>query len=101
MLLVHQKKNNLKRWEVAWMWIPHFLAADLNLVKHVDEVMSDEFKGVKLPRTDEPILYHQELMKVGRKMHDRVIDLVLEKYPMKGLREYLEAALQVDPEMKP
>jgi len=30
---------------VAWQWLPHFLAADKDLIKSVDKVLSAEFKG--------------------------------------------------------
>lgn len=86
MLLVHPKKNNPKRWEVAWMWIPHFLAADLSLVKHVDQRMNEAIKvsGSVDPET----------------AHHMVLQLILEKYPIKGLMDYLDAVTGVNPEEK-
>lgn len=76
MYLVHPKKGSESKWEVAWIWLPHFIAADVALVKHVDAVLTEENKG-KLPSQEA--------------MHLRVLELILEKYQFTGLKEYLHA----------
>jgi len=97
--LVHQKKGSSRYWEVAWSWAPNFLAADLSLVSYVDKVLSEEFQGVEIPSlTEEP--FEETRSRVALQMHRRVLDLILERYSIKGLREYLNAVLQVDPETK-
>ena len=75
MYLVHQKKNG-RNYEVAWMWLPHFLAADLALVKSVDKALTEEFKG----KETHPV-----------EVHEAVLDLIEKKYPIAGLRTYLQA----------
>jgi hypothetical protein len=93
--LVNPKKGNSRKWEVAWAWLPHFLAADLSLVSHVDKVLTEEFKGTELPPQDQ-LARGQDY--VTYKMHHRVVDLIVEKYPIKGLRSYVQEILTVEPE---
>ena len=90
MQLVHQTKdkdgNLTPTWEVAWVWIPHFIASNPDIVKHVSEKMTESFKG----RTVKNGLQQE--------MHQTVIELILEKLPMPGLKDYLEAVQLVKPE---
>jgi hypothetical protein len=79
--LVHQKKNG-RNYEVAWMWLPHFLAADVALVKSVDKALTEEFAG-------------KEIHPVA--VHEKVLDLIEKKYPIPGLRTYLQAIETVQP----
>lgn len=83
MLLAHPKKNNPKKWEVATMWLPYFLAMDQKLLAHLDETLTKECKEIG---------YSEEMI------HDRIIDLILERYPISGLREYLYSVTGVNPE---
>jgi hypothetical protein len=87
MLLVHPKKLGHGRWEVAWTWMPFFLAADTNLIKHVDSILTEEYKGSIPNGDDDQVLFKQ--------MHDRVLSLITEKYPMPGLHKYLSAIKEV------
>lgn len=80
MLLVHRGKKNPSIWEVAWVWSPFFLAADQLLHRRVDKKMTEQWKGVENPGLQEV-----------RRMHQMVIDTILESYPLHGLREYLES----------
>jgi hypothetical protein len=89
MFLVHETKNQDGKWEVAWMWLPHFLAADRNLHRHVGEGMTEAFKG--------EVLDPEAPADLMMKMHDHVIRLILEKYPIPGLRQYLESTVYLDP----
>jgi hypothetical protein len=89
--LVHEKKQKDGKWEVAWMWLPHFLATDVNLHKMVDRRMTEEFKGQMVK---EGTTHHLE------QMHKKVIDLILEQYPILGLRGLLESYAQLDPEQR-
>lgn len=84
MRLVHEKKDRSGCWEVAWMWLPHFLTADVALHRFVDKRMTEKFRsrmGDKEALADE--------------MHLAVIDLIVEKYPIKGLRQLLGSYSEV------
>jgi hypothetical protein len=84
MLLVHQKKETPGKWEVAWMWMPTFMSMDHDLVKYVDEKMTETFKGADLSDQDLPL-----------KMHNAVIQVVSEKYKIPGLADYLSQIFKV------
>ena len=92
MYIVHQKKEKEGKWEVAWMWLPHFLASDKSLHRYVAEKMTESFKGQAVE--DDQAQKNSLLMQ----MHNAVIHLILEKYPISGLRQYLEAMIHLDPE---
>lgn len=94
MFLVHEKKNGVGKWEIAWMWLPHFLALDQELHKKVGKKMTEVFKGTTL--SDEPTRRESQV----RDMHHQVVNLILEKYPMQGLREYLESIDGLHPDLK-
>jgi hypothetical protein len=91
--LVHQKKHKEGKWEVAWMWLPHFLAADLALHKYVDQKMTEKFKG-EMAEED------MELESLVGKMHNTVIGLILERYPIPGLKGLLDSYADLDPEQE-
>lgn len=90
MLLVHEKKNGYGKWEVAWTWLPYFMAADSRLIKTIDHKMTELYRGQDTRNGNEESLL--------RKMHQTVVDLILERYQIKGLDHYLKAIEQVDPE---
>lgn len=90
MYLVHQKKRFEGKWEVAWMWLPHFLAADQALHKYVDQQMTATFKGT--------VVDDQDGARLVEEMHQRVLDLLLEKYPIPGMRRFLEGYVHLRPE---
>ena len=92
MYLVHEKKEKTGKWEVAWMWLPHFLASDQSLHRHVAEKMTETFKG----QTLEEDQVQKNL--VLTQMHNEVIRLIMERHPIPGLRQYLEATIHLDPE---
>jgi hypothetical protein len=92
MFLVHEKKAGHGRWEVAWTWLPFFLASDSNLHKYVGQKMTEEFKGQTME--EDPA---QKLVLL-RCMHNRVLELILEKYCIPGLRSYLESTIHLQPE---
>jgi len=93
MYLVHQKKHKEGKWEVAWMWLPHFLAADLDLHKYVDQKMTEKFKG-------EIVEEEPELENLVCKMNSTVISLILERYPIPGLEGLLHSYACLDPEQE-
>ena len=97
MYLVHEKKHQDGRWEVAWMWLPHFLAADIELHKHVDQEMTKSFRGTML-EGDVYSQYPPSMTPILEKMHKAVIDLILEKYPIQGLRQFLEGYNHLQPD---
>jgi len=92
MYLVHAKKEKTGKWEVAWMWLPHFLAQDKSLHQYVAGKMTSAFKGEAVE--SEPAQKNQLLLQ----MHNEVIRLILERHPIPGLRQYLEATIHLDPE---
>lgn len=91
MFLVQEKRLDGK-WEVPWLWFPSFLAVDVDLHHHVDAGMTKMFKGEIIPE--------EEAQKglVLNKMSQEVIRLILEKYTIKGLKKYLEAIQDLEPE---
>lgn len=97
MYFIHEKKGQPGRWEVAWMWLPHFLTADLELHRHVDREMTEAFRGSKL-EGDVHNMYPPTMTPLLEKMHSRVVDLILEKYPIHGLRHLLEAYSHIQPD---
>ena len=97
MYLVHEKKHQDGRWEVAWMWLPHFLAADTELHKYVDQRMTEAFKGTML-EGDVLSMYPPSMTPILEQMHRRVIELILEKYPIPGLKEFLDGYAHLHPD---
>jgi hypothetical protein len=82
MLLVHERKDKPGVWEVAWTWLPFFLAANTGLIKKVDLEMSKRFHGVNAP---------------AEEMHNTVLGIILEEFKgMPGLDEYLKAVEKVN-----
>lgn len=87
MLLVHEIKDRVGKWEVAWTWMPYFLASDRDLIRRVDKEMTKELRtAARLDLSEEDFL---------RRMHNKVLDLVVEAYPVPGLRRYLEGLEEV------
>jgi len=88
-LLVHEIKGRPGKWEVAWTWVPYFLASDRDLIRRVDKEMTKEVRtAVRLDLPEEDLLL---------RMHNKVIDIVVGAYPIPGLRLYLEGLREVDP----
>ena len=94
MWLVHEDKAKDGRWQVAWMWLPHFLASDQSLHRYVADKMTEEFKGTMF----EDDISAERTVSILKPMHDRVVGLILERYPIRGLKEYLNAIQSVSPE---
>ena len=97
MYLVHEKKHQDGKWEVAWMWLPHFLAADRELHKYVDKQMTEKFRGSML-QGDVYSQYPPSMRPLLQEMHDAVIVLILERYPIPGLRRFLEGYIAIRPD---
>ena len=83
MYLVHEQKKRPGKWEVSWMWLPYFLAADRELHRQIDQKMTEEFRGQEID---------------SGKMNDRVLELILTKYPIPGLRRLLEGYVALEPD---
>lgn len=81
MLLVHEKKGFVGKWEVAWTWLPYFLAADRDLHKEVDQKMTAEFKGMSSEPEGRLII----------SMNERVKEIILARHPISGLKGLLDA----------
>ena len=88
MLLVFSHRDKPGVWEVAWTWLPFFLAADHDLVKSVDKSLNDEFFGSK---SEVP----EDILALESKMHEKVISLIIKKYPIPGLDQYIRAIGEV------
>ena len=97
MYLVHEDRVKGGRWQVAWTWLPFFLASDGELHKWVAEKMTKEFKGTTL-EGDVHSMYPPSMIPILVRMHNKVIALILEKYPIPGLQQYLESVMNVQPE---
>ena len=99
MYLVYEKKNFPGKWAVSWMWLPHFLAADRDLHRHVDRTMTEEFRGTMIDgnASGDP-RQNPQLQALVEKLNTRVMDLILEKYPIAGLRQMLDSYGRVEPE---
>ena len=92
MNLVHERKKKPGTWEVAWTWLPQFLGADAALVKSLDRALTI-------------FLANQEVMSMEYDkrcnfLSQRALELIIEKYPIKGLGSYLAALSTVNPEVK-
>lgn len=88
MLLVHEIKGRRGKWEVAWTWMPYFLASDRDLIRKVDKEMTKEVRtALRLDLPEDDLLL---------RMHNKVIDLVVAAYPVQGLRLYLEGLREVE-----
>jgi len=85
MLLVHERKDRPGTWEVAWTWMPFFLAADTKLVRDLDEHLGKKFRLQDTTRG------------VQHEMHKAVVDFIEERYPIKGLAVFLEGIRVVEP----
>ena len=81
--LVHERKGSPGKWEVAWTWMPYFLASDKELIKYVDEKMTEELSKAQLSVPE---------------MHKKVLELILQRHSMLGLKHYLEAVIHVYPD---
>lgn len=90
MKLVHEQKDRPGRWEVAWTWLPYFLASDRALHKYVDQKMTEEFRGTVVQEEAD----RQRLLE---QMHHKVIELILEKHPIPGLRKFLSGYTYLEP----
>lgn len=65
--------------ELSWMWLPTFVGMNSALKKEIEEKVSEMLVG-KLATDD-----------VLDAAHEKVIELVCEKFPLPGLRDYLDA----------
>jgi hypothetical protein len=86
MRLVFEDKKKKGRIIIAWPWIPFFIGDNRPLVEKVKEDLSSMYADKPL---DDKLL---------DEMHHSVIDSIVSRLPMKGLRQYLEAVAEVDPE---
>jgi len=91
MLLVHKKKGFTGKWEVAWTWLPYFLASDRDLHKEVDQKMTVGFKGMSADPI-EPLL---------TSMNERVKEIILARHPIAGLKVLLDAYGSITLEEEP
>lgn len=98
--MIYEDKVKKGRWQVAWTWLPFFLSSNRDLHKFVAQKMTEEFRGSTV-EGDVMSMYPPSMTPLLQKMHDRVISLILEKHPIPGLRQYLEAIIHVHPEEDP
>ena len=67
------------------MWLPTFIGHNSRLKREIEERLGPEFKGREL--TEETL----------DEMHTRVIEFICEKFPLNGLRDYLDSVKFVSP----
>lgn len=65
--------------ELNYMWLPTFLGLDTGLKQYLEEMLAPELLGKELS---------EDLLDA---MNERVMDLICEKYPLEGLRDYLDS----------
>jgi len=61
-----------------YMWLPTWLGQNAQLKKELEEALSPELRGKEM--SDETLDY----------AHSRVIEVICEKFPLDGLRDYLD-----------
>lgn len=88
MLLVHESKGHSGKWEVAWTWMPYFLASDGELIRRVDKAMTKALRDAARMEVN-----GEELTLL---LHSKVLDLVVDAYPLQGLRQYLKGVEGVE-----
>ena len=76
MFLVHPKKDSPGTWEVAWTMLPFFLASDADLIREVDQKLTEWSQG-KVLKTEETGTFTE-------KAHTLVLDTIMKKYPRKS-----------------
>ena len=84
MLLAFMDKNKPGRCIIAWEWAPNFVTKDSLWLKSLEGVLVDKYRDAENVSLED--------------VHDTLVDLVVEKFPMKGLREYMQAMINVEPE---
>jgi hypothetical protein len=84
MLLVHQRKANPRVLEVAWTWVPFWLAADKNLIAKIDQELTKQFKGQEM--TPDLLVELDKMVK----------SKILEAYKIQGLDKVLEALGEIN-----
>ena len=65
--------------ELTWMWLPTFIGMSTAMKKEIESRVAPLLVGK--PATDD----------VLGAAHDRVIEIICEKYQLPGLKDYLEA----------
>ena len=85
MLLAFMSPDKPGRCIIAWEWAPNFITKDALWLRSLEGELADKYQGVEGVSMED--------------IHDTLVDLVVERFPMKGLREYLQAMKQVEPEL--
>jgi hypothetical protein len=65
--------------ELNFMWLPTFIGMSGLMKAELEKKLVPEFTGK--PLTEETL----------DEAHDRAVELILEKFPLPGLRDYLDA----------
>jgi len=65
--------------ELSFMWLPTFIGHDTRLKEEIEKQLAPELVGKEL--TDETLDV----------AHERVLDIICEKYKITGLRDYIDA----------
>ena len=71
--------------ELSYMWLPTFIGLDAILQKQLEETLAKDLSGKEVT---------EELLDWA---HARVMDLICERYPLEGLRDYLDSVKFVRP----
>ena len=70
--------------EIAWMWLPMFIAQNTSLMSDLREALRKQWLG----GTDDVDLL---------KLHMWLIQWLCDRHPIKGLDTYLRAVINTDP----
>lgn len=65
--------------ELNFMWLPTFIGMNVSVQKEIEKELHPVLQGK--PLTEDTL----------RDAHDRVIDFLCQKFPLEGLRDYLDA----------
>lgn len=68
--------------ELNFMWLPTWLGMNAKFKRELEKELADKFRGRTTAEMDA--------------IHEEVIDYIIEKYPLPGLRDYLDGIKFVD-----
>jgi hypothetical protein len=85
MRVIQQHKDNPKIYEVAWMWLPMFIAQNSALLSNLDHALNARFPP--------PVEVTEEKLD---EIHDFVIEWVCQQIKIPGLEKYLQAMREVE-----
>jgi|WetSurSiteA1Bulk_404760.scaffolds.fasta_scaffold74190_2 hypothetical protein len=83
MLAVQMAKDKGGILELNWMWLPTFIGQNYAVMRELEKVWAERYKGISFtPETEEQTL---------RQIHDFTIQWLSDRFKIPGLKSYLEA----------